>query len=216
MVMGDPDRRGERYIQQLAGSAVPSIVAQITQVQDPVLRDVRSIYDKLCSRVLGCSTSLPPRRNIWGEVIVRGGGIGPDIMSPIYTNKVKLDPVSDEMLRLGVSQQMPSRQIMGVELTPQEYDEYNRIAGQSAKVELTKLIKRRDYKTASDGPDGLKALAIKKVFAATREKARGQILKNRDFRDLLDRVGKRDVERRKILRTPAPTDVQLPMAGASP
>ena len=48
MVMGDPDRRGERYIRQLAGTAIPSIVAQIARVQDPVLRDVRSIYDKLC------------------------------------------------------------------------------------------------------------------------------------------------------------------------
>lgn len=221
MVMGDPDRRGERYIQQLAGTAIPSIVAQVARVQDPVLRDVRSIYDKFCSRVPGCSKTLPPRRNIWGEIIVLGGGIGPDIASPIYTKKVKLDPVSDEMLRLGVSQQMPSRQIMGVELTPQEFDEYSRIAGQSAKKELTKLIKRRDYKQASDGPDGLKALAIKKVFAATREEARGQILKNRNFRDLRDRVEERDVERRKKLRAPAQPrpaagGIQLPGAGASP
>lgn len=207
-VLDNPDRFGERYIQQFAGTAVPSVVAQVARVQDPVLRDVRTIYDKLCSRVPGCSTSLPPRRNIWGEAIVLGGGIGPDIMSPIYTNKVKLDPVSDEILRLGVRQQMPSRQIEGVELTPQEYDEYTRLAGQSAKEELTKLIKRKDYKTASDGPDGLKALAIKKVFQATRAKARARILKDRSFRELRTRVEERSVERRRKLRTPA--GIQLP------
>ncbi|KKL12179.1 hypothetical protein LCGC14_2538370, partial [marine sediment metagenome] len=212
-VMGDPDRRGERFIQQFAGTAVPSIVAQIARVQDPVLRDVRDIYDKWCSRVPGCSETLPPRRNIWGEIIVLGGGIGPDIMSPIYTKKVKVDPVSDEILRLGVRQQMPSRQIGGVELTPQEYEEYSRLAGQSALKELTKLMKRSDYKTASDGPDGLKALAIKKVFAATRAEARGKILGNREFRDLRGRVEDRDTERRTKLRAPAlsaPGSIQLP------
>lgn len=213
--LNDPDRFGERYIQQLAGTIVPTLGAQITRAGlpgivegDPVLRDVRSIYDKLCSRVPTCSSTLPPRRNIWGEPIVLGGGIGPDIMSPIYTKDVKLDPVSDEMMRLGVRQQMPSRQIGGVELTPQEYDEYNRISGQSAKKELSKLIERSDYKSASDGPDGLKALAIKKVFAATRDAARKRILKDRKFRDLQGRVMERDAERRRKLRAPAA--IQLP------
>lgn len=215
--LNDPDRFGERYIQQLAGTIVPTLGAQITRAGlpgivegDPVLRDVRSIYDKLCSRAPGCSTTLPPRRNIWGEPIVLGGGIGPDIMSPIYTKNVKLDPVSDEILRLGVAQQMPSRQIGGVELTPQEYDEYNKISGRSAKRELSKLIERSDYKSASDGPDGLKALAIKKVFAATRDDARKRILKNKKFRDLQGRVMERDAERRRKLRAPA--GIQLPAA----
>ncbi len=226
-VMNEPDRYGERYIQQFAGTLIPTIGAQVTRAGlpgivdgDPVLRDVRSIYDKLCSRVPGCSTSLPPRRNIWGEPIVLGGGIGPDIMSPIYTNKVVDDPVSTEILRLGVSQKMPSRQIMGIELTPQEYDAYSQIAGQSAKEELTKLMKRSDYKKASDGPDGLKALAIKKVFQETRAAARGRILKDKKFVDLLDRVEERNLERRRKIKAPATppgqTGLQLPSAGTSP
>lgn len=220
-VLGDPDRFGERYIQQFAGTAVPSVVAQVTRAGipgivegDPVLRDVRSIYDKLASRIPGLSTTLPPRRNVWGEVISLGGGIGPDIMSPVYTNKIKLDPVSDEILRLGVGVTLPSRQILGVELTPQEYDEYTRIAGEAAKKDLEKLIKRRDYKRASDGPDGLKAFAIRQVFAASRAVARAKMLKNKEFRDLRDRVEGRDAERRRSLRTtvrpPTQGDIQLP------
>lgn len=222
-VLDQPDRYGERYIQQFAGTLLPTISSQVTRAGlpgliegDPVMRDVRTIYDKLCSRVPGCSTSLPPRRNIWGEPIVLGGGIGPDIMSPIYTNEIKLDPVSDEMLRLGVSQKMPSRQIMAVELTPGEYDAYTRIAGQSAKKELTKLIKRADYKSASDGPDGLKALAIKKVFAATRKEARARVLKDKEFRDLKARVEAKDRERRTSLRAPVSPQPGTPLPGASP
>ena len=94
---------------------------------------------------------------------------------------------------------------------PDEYDAYTRIAGQLAKKELTKLIKRRDYKTASDGPDGLKALAIKKVFAATRKEARVRILTDKDFRDLRDRVEGRDNERRRKLRAPAQRSDQGPV-----
>ena len=64
-------------------------------------------------------------------------------------------------------------------------------------------MKRRDYKVASDGPDGLKALAIKKVFAATREAARGKVLRDGKFKDLQSRVVDLDKKRRTKLRAPA-------------
>ena len=201
-VLNDPDRYGKRYIQQFAGTAVPSIVAQIARVNDPVLRDVQSIVDKWCSRIPGCSETLPPRRNIWGEVIVLGGGLGPDIISPIYTNSVKKDPIADEMLRLGVSQSMPSRQIGGVKLTPEEYDEYSQIAGELAKKELTKELKRDRYKKASEGPDGRKALEIKKIFTRTREEARERMQKGTKGRPLKDRVKTQARERNTKLRAP--------------
>lgn len=213
----DPDRFGERYIQQLLGTAVPSIVAQVARVQDPVLRDVRTLTDRWCSRVPGCSKTLPPRRNIWGEVIQRGGGLGPDIISPIYTNEVKVNPVSDEILRLGVGVQMPSRIIFGVELTPAEYDAYSKLAGQSALKELTELMKQSDYKQASDGPDGLKALLIKTIISGTRAIARANLLGKPEFPDLLDRVEARGEEIGTKLTAPAdapalgnPGGVQLP------
>ena len=46
-------------------------------------------------------------------------------------------------------------------------------------------------------------MAIKKVFAAIRAEARARILKDRNFRDLRDRVEERAGERRKKLRAPA-------------
>ena len=42
------------------------------------------------------------------------------------------------------------------------------LAGELAKDQLTKLMKTRKYKLASEGPDGRKALAIKQIFAAVQ------------------------------------------------
>ncbi len=188
-VLDNPDRYGERFIQAFISTAVPSMVAQIARVQDPVLRDVRSMFDKVCSRIPGCSKTLPPRRNIWGEVIVLGGGIGPDIMSPLYTNDIKDNPVSDEILRLGLGVRMPSRQIDGVELTGDEYDEFSRLAGEQAFDQLTRLIANPSYKRLTDGPGGSKAVAIKQVLSLTRQVARAQIQTDPRFTDLTDRIG---------------------------
>ena len=43
----DPDRYGERYIQRLAGTMIPTGVAQVARVQDPVLREARSVLDHI-------------------------------------------------------------------------------------------------------------------------------------------------------------------------
>ncbi|HQT98681.1 MAG TPA: hypothetical protein PK416_12540, partial [Thermodesulfobacteriota bacterium] len=82
---------------------------------------------------------LPPRRNLWGEPILLGGGLGPDLISPIYTSIEKASPADDEILRNRVSLSMPPRFLYGsrpsddipmkdestrsgIPLTPKEYD----------------------------------------------------------------------------------------------
>jgi hypothetical protein len=141
--IGDPDRYGERLIQSLAGTLIPTGVAQFAQSEDPVLRDARTIVDKWCSRIPGCSKTLPPRRNVWGEAIVLGGGLGPDIVSPYYVSKIRDDPTSNEMVRLGLVITKPERKISGVELTPEQYDVYQQLAGRGLKRTLDLVIAGR-------------------------------------------------------------------------
>ncbi len=221
--LDDPDRYGPRYIRNLAGTAIPTGVAQVARSGipgivegDPVLRDVRTIYDKMRSRIPGMSDDLPPRRNIWGEPIVLGGGLGPDIMSPFYTNAIKADPVSDEMVRLEIRQQMPSRQIAGVALTPEEYSEYTRRSGEIAKDLMADLIQDQDYIRGSEGQDGLKVTLAKRVFQQSRAIARAQMLEDPEFRDLLFRAEEAAAERSETLSAPAPDaaqgGIQLPGA----
>ena len=113
-----------------------------------------------------------------------------------------------------LTRELYSRQIFGVELTGEEYDEYNRVAGELALEQLSKLISgemdgARDYVRFSDGPDGKKAFAIRKVLSATREVARAEMLENPKFRDLRSRAEDKITERAKRLTTPA-QGIRLP------
>jgi hypothetical protein len=99
--------------------------------------------------VPGWSSSLPPRRNIFGEAIIPEGALGPDPISPIYRSTEREDPVIDEIRNNRVQLSMPVRYIGGtspatgvlqversadgVPLTPKEYDRYVQLAGTAAK-----------------------------------------------------------------------------------
>ena len=184
--VNDPDRYGDRYIQSLAGTIIPTGVAQVAQSQDPVLRSTRpgpiedpllreaeAIMNKIKSRLPGYSKDLPPVRNLFGEPVILSGGLGPDLISPVFTSVDRDDPAIDEMLRLKVTPSMPSRTIKGVKLTPQKYDEYVQLAGRPAKDLLDVLVASPKYAAL---PSLAKAKAIRDIIASTREAATKAIL----------------------------------------
>lgn len=136
--MSDPDRYGERYWQKLAGSLVPAAAAQFNRsFMDNTLRDTRGWLDEIKGRTPGLSKDLPPRRNLWGEPIALEGSLGPDILSPVYVSGKKESPASEELLRLGLYLDKPQRvqslRGVAVELSPQEYDRLQELAGNEAK-----------------------------------------------------------------------------------
>jgi hypothetical protein len=205
--VSDPDRYGGRWVQNLAGTIIPTGVAQINRTYfDPVLREARSIVDGIKARIPGYSNDLPPRRNLWGEPIVLGGGLGPDIVSPIYTEDVKDDPVDNAILDNKVEISMPARSIDGVELTPHEYSRYVELAGNKAKGpdglglkdKLDRIINTSQFKGATDGPDGGKALLIKKYVQAYRGIARAQLAK--EIPALAEQLERAKKERAQALR----------------
>jgi len=173
------------YLQRMAASVVPASVANIERFLSPEMSATYGFLDRVKSRIPGYSDDLPPRRNIFGEPVVLEGGIGPDIMSPIYTSTVKDDPIADEMVRQQVAVGMPRRQIQGIELDAQQYDRYVLLysgieAPTSLKDQLRTMFNTREYKNASDGPEGGKALMIKSVFTAYRDMAQAQMLAEDD------------------------------------
>ena len=180
----DPEAKNyklDRYLQRMASSVVPSFVANIERNLSPEMSATYGYIDRIKSRLPGYSDDLPPRRNIFGEPIVLEGGIGPDIMSPIYASTAKDDPVADEMVRQQVSVGMPRRQIQGIELDAKQYDRYVLLysgieAQMSLKEQLRSMFDTRSYKNATDGPEGGKALMVKSVFTAYRDMAQAQML----------------------------------------
>jgi hypothetical protein len=169
----DPDRYGEKYIQHLLGTAVPTGLAQAARVEDPYLRDARTLLDTIKSRTPGLSSDLMPKRDIWGEPIQLEGGLGPDIFSPIYERRITNDPVAQELIRLKVWPAPVQRKIRGVELTPEQYDKYQTYAGRFMRYNLQLL-------TGSEGwpqiPEYARTEAIQKTVTKSRAAATSLML----------------------------------------
>jgi hypothetical protein len=174
------------WLTRTAASVVPAGVAALERSISPELTATYGILDRIKSRIPGYSEGLPPRRNIFGEPVVLEGGIGPDIMSPIYISTAKEDPIADELVAQQVSISMPRRVINGVELDAEQYDKYILLySGQDnkgmksvpLKAKLKELFAKSRYKQATDGPEGGKALEIQAVFTAYRDYAKAQLIK---------------------------------------
>ena len=203
--------RGEEWLKRLGGSVVPAGAAQLTRVLDPTLRQTQGIVDQIRSRVPGYSEDLPPRLNLWGDPILLTGGVGPDIMSPLWTSPVRQSPVDDEIVANGAGIRMPGRVIGDVELTPEQYNRYVELAGNELKDPSTGLGAREtleaiiagkhslssEYQSAQPGPDGGKALIIGEVVTKFRQAARAKMIE--EDAELRNAVETRIKERAKAL-----------------
>ena len=196
--MDNPDMYGEKWWERFAGTAIPTGVAQVERYMSPEMSAVYSWMDQIQSRIPGYSDDLPPRRNVWGEPIVLGGGWGPDMVSPIYTSNEKYSPIDDELLRLEAPMGMPRRAMnihgVNIELDPQEYDDFivamNKTKLSSSNTTLKKtldrLVKRKDYKSL---PDEQKENMIRRHFTEAKMLAKEKTLeKHPELRAIIEHV----------------------------
>lgn len=147
--VSDPDRYGDRYILKLLGTVVPTGLAQAARVQDPFLREARTVLDMIKSRVPGLSETLFPRRDLWGEPIMLEGSLGPDLFSPIYESRLKKDPVNIELLKLQIYPAALQRKIRGVDLSDAQFEEFQVIAGKPLKLQLDAMVRIPGWYTLS-------------------------------------------------------------------
>ena len=151
----DSDRYGENYIQSMAGTLVPSGVAQLARtidptvretitsksdVQDPLIRGTQEALNAIKSRVPGVRETLPAKRDIWGQPIHYEGALGPDMLSPIYESRLNDDPVNKALMRTNYFPAKINHKIEGVQLTDTQYDDFSRVAGQTAKMKLDAIV----------------------------------------------------------------------------
>jgi hypothetical protein len=203
----DPERYGARWLQSIAGTLIPTGVAQVARVQDPVLRstapeaiddpllaEAQSIINKIKSRLPGYSEELPPVRNVWGEPILLEGGLGPDLISPVYTSTDKHDATTEELLRLKVYPSWLKPEINGVKLTPRQHDRYSEMAGKTAKRALDRVIASEGYGRL---PDFQKKELVDRLIKEARAQAKQIMLINepaileRKTREQLDDLNKK-------------------------
>jgi hypothetical protein len=172
LAIEDPDRYGDNYIRKLAGTAIPTGVAQIARIEDPLLRSANTTLEQIQSRIPGVSKDLYPVRNVWGEPISLSGALGPDIISPVYTSIINNDPVATEVARLGVGISRADRKIKGIQLTDEQYDKYVFMSGTIAKRVVMKYVTSPGWKNI---PDYMKKDIIKRSVSNARKAARNRI-----------------------------------------
>ena len=205
---GAKNTRMRKYLERLGSSMMPfsSLIAGVERQVDPELRAANNLIEKIQSRIPGWSKDLPPRRNIFGEPVVLEGGIGPDIMSPIYESTIKDDPVVNEIVAQQTRLRMPMKTIDGVELDTKEYDKYilfmsgknnKYVDNKPLKMALKELFHSSEYTNGTDGTDGSKSLLIKTQIQVYQQTAK-QMMRDTSEQLLQDIQAKRAEKYRKL------------------
>lgn len=158
--ISEPQNKLEKLVRDMGGSIVPGNVAQVARYLDPVVRDTRTAIDKIKSRIPGQSQSIPAKTNAIGEPIQLGGGLGPDLVSPLFTAPQNMDRTLSEVSRVNARIQMPevgARLRHGIQLSAQEYQDLMMDYGPLAKLAWDRFVSSPTYEST---PDHLK----RKIF----------------------------------------------------
>lgn len=171
--LADPSRFGPKFVQGLAGSVVPGIVAQPAQMMDPYKREVDSVLDAIKNRLPGVSETLRPKRDPYGEPIKANDRLGE--ISPITQMTASTDKVRTEAARLGIGVskapdhiELPAARdskLGKVKLTSDQRDIFAKESGQLAYRVLDQLV---NNPTWDNLPDIAQRNAINMVFEKTK------------------------------------------------
>ena len=172
--ISDPQRYGDRYIRQLAGTVVPNVFAQYANTQDPYMREARSVLDAVKNRIPGQKETLFVKRDIFGEPIKRENELGlANIANPVRISSEKNDPAVTALLDAKYYPSKPQRKIMNVELTDYEYDRYSTLSGKFFKSNLDSMITTPGWQKFS--PE-MRKLILGKLHTETSNLGRASLL----------------------------------------
>lgn len=166
----DSDRYGQHYIWNfLSTAAVPYSVgmSQVAHMTDPYLRDARSLTDTMLAKIPGASETLYPRYDVWGQPIPNRGWLG------TYNEPIQGDATDAALYKLGVYPAPAKREVMGVQLTPQQYDEYARTAGRMAKMRADALFGQPGFTAQLPG---IQEKAAREVIEGAHKAAAGLLI----------------------------------------
>jgi hypothetical protein len=169
----DPKRYGDAYIRNFASSFVPFSVSmqQMARAADPYARDARTITDAMKAHVPGLSQQLMPRIGVWGEPVPSREGLGGNITA-IWEQAVNNDPVNIALKNLSIYPAAVGRKVRNVELTPEQHDQYARIAGRLAKQNLDRIVLSPSFQSM---PNPIKHDLITEALRQSRTVAEGML-----------------------------------------
>lgn len=171
----DPERYGEKFVNNTAGSVVPTIVKDIAVANDPLQRQVDNPIDAIQSRIPGARNGLPAKVDVFGNDMPRQTTAIGSVVDPFKSSADRSTPVTQEMRRLqdakfGVNPPKidKSATFDGVEtkLTPEQITDLTKRTNLKVQEAWKQAIADPSYQALSD-EDKSKALSnIASDFAA--------------------------------------------------
>lgn len=98
----DPGNKGEAYIANVIGMAIPKFISNIAKAEDPFMREAHGILDRLRLRIPGERQELPRKVSGFGEFVPETGTPTQKYFSPFIPSEFRDDPLIEELLRLGI------------------------------------------------------------------------------------------------------------------
>lgn len=145
----EPEEGAPRYVEQFAGSVVPTVVGRVGRTIDPRLVETRGIKEKVQEKIPGLRGGLPQKYDILGRPVESPSGRAA-LVDPFNVTTAKPDPVITEARRVGTAIGMPSKKLYETELTGREYSDYSKFMGEKMKEHLDDLIQSSEYQEISD------------------------------------------------------------------
>jgi len=169
----DPDRYAGDFIENFALGFVPgvSFLRSITRITDPTVRDPKGLEEALRASIPGLSTSVTPKRNVFGEDIVRPGGAIQQLF-PIKSSKEQINAVDQELARLGLTVGYPTD--IKIEKGGKEAsDLFLKESGGYMKNWMSNFMNSSEYAEQNDEE---RAKSFEKIKDLSRSEFRGRII----------------------------------------
>ena len=190
----DPEGRARSITASMAASFIPTGVADIAAARDTVRRDTRAqtlrgmVKAKVAERIPGLRETLPPRRDVLGQVQPQTSPIDATIGTQA---KELTDPVMREMVRNKVEIGRGSR--MEGE-SDADFGMRQEAIGDAIKLRVARLIQRREYQAADQEE---RKQMIQGEIASVRRRA-ANLVRLRRYRESKDPQEKRQFLRRLL------------------
>ena len=178
--LSDPEKKAQRFVSDLIrGTTIPVAVGDIARLYDPTVRKTEGIIQGLRANIPGLTKGLLPKRNVFGESIIREGGLL-QRLSPISISTEKEVAIEKELQRLETTIGFPQQSIYGIKFTPEEMNVFSAISGKLAKRVLLATLTTQEY---IDSIDYEKKQTIETIISdarsVTREAMFGKIFLTR-------------------------------------
>jgi hypothetical protein len=130
---------------------------------DPYVRETQTFLDGIKNRIPIWRETLNPVRDWTGAPRPN-----PQYHSLLRTQSAAPDPIDEEMQRLDLKPTKPDQEIKGVPLDPDQYQEYQTLAGINTRLRLNSLVNSEGWQQI---PSGVRSKIVEKEIGSARMQA---------------------------------------------